>query len=308
MSTSRPPDDVAPLAEHGQGFLHHARGLRGLTPQALARIARRLEAPGPRPQPRILVRALAVAALVLTVGTAVAWASGALERLPGLGARFGRAKAPPPAALPRASLEPAAVAADLHAPPEASGPVPHETTGETTNASPVPQLTGDARDAVARRPDRDQPSAPRGKPRRRAAIAASHSEAAPAEGSESRIVLEGRSFARALELWRARRDATAALAALDEHERRFAGGQMRAEALVLRAEILLTGGREREALAALDQVPLDEVPRGRELRILRGELRVRFGRCEQGRSDLGPVARGTDAHAARAREALLRCP
>jgi hypothetical protein len=98
------------------------------------------------------------------------------------------------------------------------------------------------------------------------------------------------------------------LVALDQHERRFAHGQMRVEASVLRAEILLAAGRQRDALAVLDRVPVDQVPRGRELRTVRGELRVRFGRCEEGRFDLTPIAAGADATAARAKKALAQCP
>jgi len=295
MSTSSPSEGVVPLAERSQTFLHAARGLRGLSPHQIARIARRLEGPRPARQRRVLVRAVAAAALALTLGTAAAWASGALGRLPGFGALLGWRQGPPPAAaVPGSAAEPAASTAAAAEPefgalpgalPEPSGPMPEGVT--------------------AQQPRR---SAPRPAAHRRASVAAPRPEAPPAERSDSLIVLEGRSFARALELWRARRDAPAALAALDEHERRYAGGQMRAEALVLRAEILLAGRHEREALAALDQVSLDRVPRGRELRTLRGELRVRFGRCEEGRADLAPVARGADAHAARAREALVRCP
>jgi hypothetical protein len=150
---------------------------------------------------------------------------------------------------------------------------------------------------------------PRPKAHRRKAAVTAPRAPAPAASADSPIVLEGRSFARALELWRARRDGPAALAALDEHQRRFPSGQMRAEAMVLRAEILLAAHRDREAMAALDQVALDRVPRARELHTLRGELRARFARCEDARTDLTPIAAGgADEHAKRAQVALGRCP
>ena len=275
MSTSKQPENSLPLVERSWVFLQRARALRGLSSAELARIARRLEAPRPRGQRRTLLRACAAATLLLTVGTAVAWASGALERLPGFHVLFGPAKDDP---------APLAKAIEPRPPVNPSGP--------TTAAAP--ELA-------------DEPDRPRAMAHRRVSTPASRPQPQPPEPSESVIVLEGRSFGRALELWRARRDGKAALAALDEHDRRFAAGQMRTEAVVLRAEILLAARNERAALAALDRVALDNAPRGRELRTLRGELRVRFDRCQDARSDLEVVARGTDVYAARAREALIPC-
>jgi hypothetical protein len=312
MSTSKRPDEGLPLAERGQAFLQSARALRGLSSDQIARIARRLDAPHPRGQRRSLLHACAAAALLLTASAAVAWASGALDRLPGWGALFGQGKrdSPPLArAVPRSPSEPGktapAAAPEVGSPPALSGSAQEPTT-DAGRRIPAPS------DETQSAPTRPAHRARRAMTRPMAPGPAPRPEAPPAEPSaepaESLIVLEGRSFGQVLELWRARRDGTAALSALDAHDRRFAGGQMGTEALVLRAEILLAGRREREGLAALDRVPLDNAPRGRELRTVRGELRVRFDRCEDARLDLAVVARGADGYAARARAALVRCP
>jgi hypothetical protein len=127
------------------------------------------------------------------------------------------------------------------------------------------------------------------------------------ENPENPIVAEGKSFAAVLSLWHQAADGTAALAALGAHERRFPVGQMSLEARLLRAEILLAGHREAEALAILDKVALGNVPRGRELRTVRGELRIKAGRCADGRADLDAIARGSDSLAERAQNALNYC-
>jgi hypothetical protein len=144
-----------------------------------------------------------------------------------------------------------------------------------------------------------------------ASPAASFTVAAPpAAAAESPIVADSRSFASALERWHRDHDAKGALAALDAHERRFPAGEFRLEGQLLRAEILLAGGHEREGLALLDPLALAGLPRARELRTVRGELRVKFRRCIEGKADLGAVlAEGTaDPLAQRARQALVDCP
>jgi tetratricopeptide (TPR) repeat protein len=121
---------------------------------------------------------------------------------------------------------------------------------------------------------------------------------------------ESRSFSQAAARWHRDHDASTALAALDAHERLFPRGQMQTETLLLRGEILLQLGREQESLALLDRLPLAELPRGRELLTVRGELRVKYGRCPEARRDLDRVLsrnRG-DALARRAARALALCP
>ena len=134
--------------------------------------------------------------------------------------------------------------------------------------------------------------------------------APPSAASPSPIVAESRSFASALELWHRAHDAAAALKALDAHERRFPSGQILLEARLLRTEILLASGRDADALALLDPLSLAGLPRARELRTVRGELRIKLGRCADGKADLQAVlAAGTaDPLAQRARHGIAACP
>jgi hypothetical protein len=311
MSPPRPSDDPAPLDERGQAFLHRARGLRGLTPHQLARIERRLKERRPARRSQTLARAFAAIALLLMAGAAAAWASGALGRLPGLKAFIGHTGIG--SAATARSVAPAAAPLPSPADPSRFGPPsPASETAPATEDEPSPPAPSSARPAAPSGPGhRDPPPVRRTGPlrHRAASVAAARLATTAAErpGAEAAIVLEGRSLANALELWRARADVHAALAALDAHDRRFAGGQMRVEARALRAEILLAANREADALAVLDGLALEQIPRGRELRTLRGELRVRLGRCDEGRSDLAPISSGADAFANRARAALAQC-
>jgi hypothetical protein len=85
---------------------------------------------------------------------------------------------------------------------------------------------------------------------------------------------------------------------------------MRLESRVLRAEILLAEGHESEALKILDSMALSGIPRGRELQTVRGELRIKAGRCSEGKRDLGDVLEKgvADALAKRASQAISHCP
>ena len=127
---------------------------------------------------------------------------------------------------------------------------------------------------------------------------------------EDPLLSESRSLSAAVAEWHRDHSAPAALAALDTHEHRFPGGQMQLEASLLRAEILLQQGREREGLALLDGLPLSGLPRGRELQTVRGELRIKYGRCPDGRRDLDHVLakNSADDLGRRAARALALCP
>jgi hypothetical protein len=117
-------------------------------------------------------------------------------------------------------------------------------------------------------------------------------------------------FAAVIESWRRQRDAASSLALLEAYQRRYPTGHMRIEARALRAEIYLAQGRDDAALAVLDVISLSGLPRARELETVRGELRVKAGRCREARADLGSVLEVsmTDALAERATRALAHCP
>lgn len=124
------------------------------------------------------------------------------------------------------------------------------------------------------------------------------------------MLAESRSLSAAVGRWHLDHDAKAALAALDVHQRRFPSGRLSLESTLLRAEILLQLGREREALVLLDGVSLGGLPRGRELQTVRGELRIKHGRCADGRRDLDDVLAkdASDGFGRRATHAISLCP
>jgi len=181
-------------------------------------------------------------------------------------------------------------------PEPASGPIRAQTA-----FAPAPPASG-------------QPTRPATTPAPTPTVAANAERptmAAPAPRTiPSPIVAESRSFASALELWHRDHDAAAALKALDAHERRFPSGQILLEARLLRTEILLASGRDADALALLDPLSLAGLPRARELRTVRGELRIKLGRCSDGKADLQAVLATSPADplAQRARHGIAACP
>jgi hypothetical protein len=127
---------------------------------------------------------------------------------------------------------------------------------------------------------------------------------------ESPIVAESHSLASVIEPWHRTRNASTALALLDAHEQHYPNGRLNVETRMLRAEIYLTQGREADALAVLDTIVLSGIPRVRELQTVRGELRIKAGRCVEGKRDLGEVLEKNlaDSLAKRAVQALHHCP
>jgi hypothetical protein len=95
--------------------------------------------------------------------------------------------------------------------------------------------------------------------------------AAPAVSS--RLGLEAASLEAALSTLRGG-GAERALQALDQHLRQFAGGPLELEARVARVDALLTLGRRHEARRELSALPIENVGRKNELRLIRAELRA----------------------------------
>lgn len=92
------------------------------------------------------------------------------------------------------------------------------------------------------------------------------------EATESELGRESELLSRALAKLRRDHDPRTALQLLDEHERSFPSGVLRLEADVARVDALLALGRDAEALALLQRLPIDRVGRSSELRVIRGEL------------------------------------
>jgi tetratricopeptide (TPR) repeat protein len=114
-------------------------------------------------------------------------------------------------------------------------------------------------------------------------------EEAPAPAADAPIVVESRMLADALATLRQRRDPHQALKALDAYERRFPAGALAPEAAAARIDALLALGRRDQALERLEMLQLDRLPRGAELRVLRGELRAGRGRLDPAVSDFSAV-------------------
>jgi len=311
MSAHREASRTEPESQRQQqslAFLHQARDVRGLHAAQVERIEHRLKGRSPRPRRIVLLPALAALGLVLAAGAAFALAKGGLRSLPIVGSLFG------PLLAPAASAEDANLGQHRRATPKPA--VEHPAAKNPSLAIPpvVPAVH-----PVSEPKDVNQG------PRRTLALRdpgdshrAAHTTEAPvtpapppaAEKEENPIVAESRSFASVIEPWHRTRNASTTLALLDAHERRYPSGHMRLESRVLRAEILLAEGRESEALKVLDSMSLSGIPRARELQTVRGELRIKAGRCSEGKRDLDDVLKKVvaDALAKRASQAISHCP
>jgi TolA-binding protein len=144
------------------------------------------------------------------------------------------------------------------APPVRASAAPHASQargGIVAEAEPAARTTGRGPEAIS--PSRSEspgldPAAP--------------SPGASALSGETSLLGE------ALLQLRQKRDARAALAALDEYRARYPNGTLTREAETARIDALLLLGRNDEALAELGALTLQAVGRDQELRLIRGEL------------------------------------
>jgi tetratricopeptide (TPR) repeat protein len=88
------------------------------------------------------------------------------------------------------------------------------------------------------------------------------------------IARQARLLGKALQSLRQDHDARAALAALDEHAAQFPDGALAPEADITRVDALLALDRRQAALGILDRMVVPATTRGRELVLVRAELRV----------------------------------
>ena len=201
--------------------------------------------------------------------------------------------------------------------PVAPAAAPHRRSG-TRVALPPAAAPGPAPQAVMVTP----PSEPA--PATPAATAAPLPAVAPAAGARRRppgalvasvaptpvaAPREAAALATAIRKLRREGDARGALAALDAHAAAFPGGELRAEADLVRVEALLATGERAAALRLLDE-RADTNPRARQALLVRGELRAAAGRCADAARDLGrvlatPPRDGLDERALFARASCL---
>ena len=99
---------------------------------------------------------------------------------------------------------------------------------------------------------------------------------APASAGSSRLGQEAASLSAALSALKAggKDNASRALSAIDQHLRKFPRGALELEARVARVDALLVLGRRQEARRELSALPLESVGRKHELRLIRAELRA----------------------------------
>jgi hypothetical protein len=322
---SEPHGVDSELLQQGLSFLHRARDMRGLAPSQVERIERRLHERKARSRRAALWPALAALALVLAASATLAVAERGLRSLPFIGGLFTPPSVPTTAASkPEKRHRPAKLKspAEERSAMESSGPVVPLTPSAEPASNP-PAVLGTMPAEKAELPTSPVPPAHQANARPlalalRAPVTSREVfrlEEAPAPTAsvakpESPIVAESHSLASVIEPWHRAHNASAALALLDAHEQRYPNGHMRLETRMLRAEIYLAQGRETETLAVLDSLVLSGIPRARELQTVRGELRIKAGRCPEGKRDLSDVLERSvaDFLAKRAAQALHHCP
>jgi hypothetical protein len=132
---------------------------------------------------------------------------------------------------------------------------------------------------------------------------------APQPPTPSPILQEQALLTKAIRNLRTLHDGTTALAALDEHARRFPSSSLGPEASMLRAEALLLLERKNSALVELDKLSLDGMPNSEDRHVVRGELRAAAGRWRAAHADFQAVLAQSGEAAnkdARARERFER--
>lgn len=316
-------------------FLHQARKVRDLDPTQIDRIARRLPRPRARTGRTVRWPALAVIGVILGAGATVSLAMGGLRALPIVRALLGsqsRAGGETRSGPSHEASKRSATERKPHAPLMVPTPLTNVTMPAASIFPVAPSEAPSERmpsDEPARSPERSAIAKPAGasladrrdstralawsapKPSGKGGFASAPvPPSLPTPPGEEPLVTESRSFASVIMLWHRQRDPASALALLDGHEQRYPSGPMRAEAQILRAELYLAQGRRADTLSILDGMSLLALPRARELRTVRGELRVQAGRCAEARADLGLVLEKdpTDSLAKRASQALSHCP
>lgn len=144
-------------------------------------------------------------------------------------------------------------------------------------SSPPPVLHGAARPLPSSSPEPPASAAP---------PPSSSPPASAGESYQDTLLGESQLLDRAMSRLREAHDPYGALQLLDTYRAQFPQGQLRPEADLLRISALFGVGRQKEALAALDPLPLtEETPRAMELRVMRGELRAAAARCAEAIAD-----------------------
>jgi hypothetical protein len=303
------------LLQEGLAFLGQAREVPALSPSQVEEIARRLKRQAHRPRHGVLWPALVTIAMVLIGGGTVAVAKGGLASLPVVGAILESLfVATPPATQAKAARpQPAGPKPAVREAPVVNTAIPLLGPPATPPAEPLkaaPPQAPTVRSAAPFRRELALRDSGELRERRQAAPLPGPAMPPPtAEEAKNPLVEESQSFASIIGSWHRTRNASMTLTMLGTHEQRYPTGFMRLESRVLRAEIYLAVGRERESLSVLDTLSLAGIPRAREMQLVRGELRIKLGRCAEGKRDLDEVLAKSiaDPLAKRAAQALSQC-
>jgi len=263
---------------------------------AVASVGRRLNAEAQPARARLIWRLAIAAALIMATGGAVGAALHRWRRAeavlpdavaPGADARSGAARSHRRRRHPATGVvepaESAEVEVSAEAPPPSAAPGPVAPAPEPAPPVVVAAPPAPARAPVASAPAQVAPSAAE-------AHRPAREHRAAEEASES---VGAAIIADAFRDLRSRGDAAAALRSLDEYDRRFPDGVLRAESRVARVEALLTLDRRAEALRLLEAAG----PGGaltRDVRVTRGELLVESDRCADAVRDFDAVLAARD--------------
>lgn len=199
---------------------------------------------------------------------------------------------------PRPELSPPQSVADpapVEGPRLEPRPLPPEPVHDVASAAPSPWIE---RTRASQKLALAEPPAPPATP----------PSSAPAP--ETVIAQEARLLGRALQSLHRDHDPRAALTDLDEYAARFPGSALGPEADITRVDALLALDRRPSALAVLDRLEIPSTTRGRELVVVRAELRVGAKRYPEAVADFThtlTAAGGDDALSERALHGRIAC-
>ncbi len=341
MSTNRPPIEdrlvdrligqahpPGSAEEIAATYLSSAASHRPPGPVALARIGARLDASTAEPTTSRLRWKTILVLVTLSAGVGGATGAAVWVAMPIL-KRTRTVPVPPAAAAlePRVRVrrarqrptlgEPETVVASETPPLEAPGPMLGPEPMPVPEAAPstTGAVSGPPSPAAATGPATGTPWPGIEPARVSRKLARVESPARPAipisAGTQPapEIAQEARLLGRALQSLHHDHDPRAALAALDDHAARFPSSVFGPEADITRVDALLALDRRQSALVVLDRLEIPDTTRGRELVVVRAELRVGAKRYAEAIADFTRTLAGAgdDALSERALHGRIAC-
>jgi hypothetical protein len=329
LGPSHPPGSAEELAAI---HLRSAANRRPPSPMALARVRTRLGASTAPSTPTGLRWKTILAVIALSIGVGGATGAAMWVAMPILK----RARSTPAAPIPepkqqtrvrlrrghlRPSLSPSGGSPQTVQPdePEAASapPATFGMTGPTFGPEPAAEPAPGTPQTESVAPGSTSPSLDGSNPRSRVAKKLALVEPAirPARPipmstpPASAMAQDAEMLGRALRSLRRDHDPRAALAALDAHAARFPDSALAPEADITRVDALLALDRRQSALAVLDRLIIPSTTRGRELAVVRAELRAGARRCPQAIADFTRTLAegGGDALCERALHGRIAC-